>query len=156
MIVIHQPLPWVEFILHNSYIVIELVVCIRTFYKRHPPSFECILITLCCISYLNGGSGPPWRNSFEYITTFASRKIHLICIWYRIKTQRSLRKPCWPFHMWLSASQSHRLRILGTTAHGIIFLCTDYGVNVYNFKSHLSVFSKIRDHRKHDHTVSWT
>jgi len=47
----------------------------------------------------------------------------------------------------------NRLRILGTTAHGIILLCTDHGVNVYDFKSHLSVVGKIRDRRRHDHTV---
>jgi len=107
LIVINQPLPWMEFIFHNSCRAIELVVCIETFYKRHPPSFERLLTTLCSISYLNGGSSPPWRNSFVYITTFASREIHLLCIRYRIKTQRSLHKPCWPFNMWLSASHSH-------------------------------------------------
>ena len=107
MIVINQPLPWMEFIFHNSCRAIELVVSIETFYKRYPPSFERLLTTLCSISYLNGGSSPPWRNSFVYITTFVSRKMHLTCLRYRIKTRRSLQKPCWPFNMWLSASNSH-------------------------------------------------
>ena len=47
----------------------------------------------------------------------------------------------------------NRLRILGTTAYGIALLCIDHGVNVYHFKSHLPVFSKIGDRRRHDHTV---
>jgi hypothetical protein len=60
---------------------------------------------------------------------------------------------CMLFNCSICFTLCNRLRILDTTAYGIVLLCIDHGVNVYHFKSHLPVFSKIGDRRRHDHTV---